>query len=279
MKKFLYNTFLLAAGSALCAFAVKAILLPFGFLSSGLTGLSLIVYHKWQTLPFAVIYLLVNVPVFFIAFKFVGLRFILYTAWGIVIYSALLFIPEIKLPLSDPLLGAALAGSISGVGVAIMLRSYGSAGGSEIISAIFHKIFGFSIGAGSMIVNSVVMIISLMLFPLENVLLTIVYIVVSARVSSMIFHGLAKRRVVMIISGKWNEILEDINNGNKWRVTLLHGKGGFQGAEKSVLYSVVNKSNVSSLKALVMNRDPGAFIAIMDANDVTGEKVGNQPHW
>lgn len=279
MKKFLYNTFLLAAGSALCAFAVKAILLPFGFLSSGLTGLSLIVYHKWQTLPFAVIYLLVNVPVFFIAFKFVGLRFILYTAWGIVIYSALLFIPEIKLPLSDPLLGAALAGSISGVGVAIMLRSYGSAGGSEIISAIFHKIFGFSIGAGSMIVNSVVMIISLMLFPLENVLLTIVYIVVSARVSSMIFHGLAKRRVVMIISGKWNEILEDINNGNKWRVTLLHGKGGFQGAEKSVLYSVVNKSNVPSLKALVMNRDPGAFIAIMDANDVTGEKVGNQPHW
>lgn len=279
MKKFLYNTFLLTAGSALCAFAVKAVLLPFGFLSSGLTGLSLIIYHKWQTLPFSFIYLLINAPVFFIAFRFVGLRFILYTAWGILIYSALLFIPEIRLPLNDPLLGAALAGSISGVGVSIILRSYGSAGGTEIISAVLHKLFGFSIGMGSLIVNSVVMIISLLLFPLENVLLTIVYIVVSARVSSLIFHGLAKRRVVMIISGKWNEILDDINNGNKWRVTLLHGKGGFQGAEKSVLYSVVNKSNVPSLKALVMNRDPGAFIAIMDANDVTGAKVGNQPHW
>lgn len=279
MKKFLYNTLLLVSGSVLCAFSVKAILLPFGFLSSGLTGLSLIVYHKWQTLPFAFIYLLVNVPVFLIAFKFVGLRFIMYTAWGIMIYSALLLVPEIKLPLTDPLLAAAFAGSISGLGVAIILRSYGSAGGSEIISAVLHKLFGFSIGMGSLIVNSVVMIISLLLFPLENVLLTIVYIVVSARVSSLIFHGLAKRRVVMIISGKWNEILDDINNGNKWRVTLLHGKGGFQGAEKSVLYSVVNKSNVPSLKALVMKRDPGAFIAIMDTNDVTGAKVGNQPHW
>jgi uncharacterized membrane-anchored protein YitT (DUF2179 family) len=279
MKNFLYNTFLLAVGSALCAFSVKAILLPFGFLSSGLTGLSLIIYHQWQNLPFSVIYLLVNVPVFFIAFKFVGLRFILYTAWGIVIYSSLLLIPEIKIPLSDPLLAAAFAGSISGLGVAIILRSYGSAGGSEIISAILHKLFGFSIGMGSIIVNSVVMIISLLMFPLENVLLTIVYIVVNARVSSLIFHGLANRRVVMIISGKWNEILDDIKNGNKWRVTLLHGKGGFQGAEKSILYSVVNKSNVPSLKALVMKRDPGAFIAIMDANDVTGEKVGNQPHW
>lgn len=279
MKKFLYNTFLLVFGSALCAFSVKAILLPFGFLSSGLTGLSLIVYRMWQTLPLSVIYLMVNVPVFLFAFKFVGLRFILYTAWGLVIYSAMLSIPEIKLPFSDPLLAAAFAGSISGLGVAIILRSYGSAGGSEIISAILHKLFGLSIGMGSIIVNSVVMIISLMLFPLENVLLTIVYIVVSARVSSLIFHGLANRRVVMIISGRWNEILNDINNGNKWRVTLLHGKGGFEGDEKSVLYSVVNKSNVPSLKALVMKRDPGAFIAIMDANDVTGEKVGNQPHW
>ncbi len=279
MKEFLYNTFLLAVGSALCAFAVKAVLLPFGFLSSGLTGLSLIIYHKFQALPFAVIYFLVNIPVFLIALKFVGTRFILYTAWGIVIYSSMLFLPEIKLPLDDKLLAAALAGSISGVGVAITLSSYGSAGGSEIISALLHKLFGLSIGVGSMVINSVVMLISLLLFPLENVLLTIVYIVVSAKISSLIFHGMAKRRVVMIISGKWNEILKDINNGKRWRVTLLHGKGGFQGGEKSVLYSVVNKSNVSSLKALVMNRDPGAFIAIMDASDVTGETVGNQPHW
>ncbi len=279
MKKFLYNTFLLATGSALCAFAVKAILVPFGFLSSGLTGLSLIIYHKWQAIPFSLIYMIVNVPVFLFAFKFVGLRFILYTAWGITIYSAMLLMPEIKLPIEDKFLGAALAGSISGTGIAIMLRSYGSAGGSEIISAILNKLFGFSVGVGSIIINSVVMVISLALFPLESVLFTIIYIVVSVRVTNLIFHGLAKRRVVMIISAKWKEILDDINNGDKWRVTLLHGKGGFQGAEKSVLYSVVNMSNVPSLKALVMKRDPAAFIAIMDAHDVTGENVGNQPHW
>lgn len=263
----------------MCAFAVKAILVPFGFLSSGLTGLSLIIYHKWQLLPFSLIYVLVNIPVFLIAFKFVGLRFVLYTAWGIVIYSALLFMPEIKLPLHDRLLGAALAGSISGIGIAIMLHSYGTAGGSEIISAVMYKLFGLSVGIGSIIINSVVMIISVLLFPLENVLFTIVYIVVSAKVTNLIFHGLSKRRVVMIISAKWNDILNDINNGKRWRVTLLHGKGGFLGAEKSVLYSIVNKSNVPSLKTLVMNRDPGAFIAIMDAHDVTGESVGNQPHW
>jgi uncharacterized membrane-anchored protein YitT (DUF2179 family) len=279
MKHFFYNTLLLITGSALCAFALKAVLIPFGFLSSGLTGLSLIIYHKTQFLPVGLIYMLINIPAFLLGFKFVGLRFILYTAWGIVIYSALLFMPEIKLPITDKLLAAGLAGTITGTGIAIMLRSYGTAGGSEIIMAIFHKLFGLSIGLGSVIINAVVMIISLVLFPLESVLYTVVFIVVSARVSHFIFHGLSKRRAVIIISSQWKKIVEDINSGNRWRVTLLQGRGGFLGSDVSVLYSVINQTHVPTLKSLVMKRDPDAFVAIMDASDVTGENVGNQPHW
>ena len=47
LSDFVRHTILLAAGSAICAFAVKGILVPHGFLSRGMTGAALIVYYKW----------------------------------------------------------------------------------------------------------------------------------------------------------------------------------------------------------------------------------------
>jgi uncharacterized membrane-anchored protein YitT (DUF2179 family) len=275
IKVFAFNTLLLVTGSLLCAVAVKTILLPFGFLSSGVTGLSLIIYNRWQILPVGLIYFLINVPVFIAGFRIIGFRFIAYTAWGMVIYSAMLFIPEVGMPTNDKLLGAILAGGMSGTGVAIMLRSYGAAGGSEIICVMLQRLLGISLGAGSIFLNLIVLSISLLLFPLENVLYTFVYIIISARVTDIIFRALSARRAAMIISSNWKELLEEITKQKRWQVTLLYGKGGFLGVENPVLYSVVNRSSIPSLKALVKRKDPGAFITIMDAFDGTGECAGN----
>lgn len=275
IKVFAFNTLLLVTGSLLCAVAVKTILLPFGFLSSGVTGLSLIIFNWWQILPVGLIYFLINVPVFIAGFRIIGFRFIAYTAWGMVIYSAMLFIPEVGMPTNDKLLGAILAGGMSGTGVAIMLRSYGAAGGSEIICVMLQRLLGISLGAGSIFLNLIVLSISLLLFPLENVLYTFVYIIISARVTDIIFRALSARRAAMIISSNWKELLEEITKQKRWQVTLLYGKGGFLGVENPVLYSVVNRSSIPSLKALVKRKDPGAFITIMDAFDGTGECAGN----
>ncbi len=76
IKVFAFNTLLLVTGSLLCAVAVKTILLPFGFLSSGVTGLSLIIFNWWQILPVGLIYFLINVPVFIAGFRIIGFRFI-----------------------------------------------------------------------------------------------------------------------------------------------------------------------------------------------------------
>jgi len=64
MYRFLHHTVLLAAGSALCALAVKGILLPQGFLSRGLTGVALLVYHLHPILSVGTMYLLLNIPMF-----------------------------------------------------------------------------------------------------------------------------------------------------------------------------------------------------------------------
>ncbi len=279
LKDFFFQTLLLVTGGLLCAIAVKGILIPNDFMSSGFTGFALILYYLFPILPVGLIYFLINVPIFLIGWRFIGLRFILYTSWGIIIYSVLLFVVTIKIDLNDKLLASIIAGGLSGIGSGIMLRTKGSSGGSEILCAIFFKYFHITLGTGMLIINTVVMLVAMLFFPLENVLYTVVFVFVSAKAADMLFHGLSKRQAVLIVSDDWNEILDELVNDHKIGVTVIDGSGGYEGTDKKLLYSVITRDRVYLLKKLVLSKDPNAFISIIEASDVTGLNIGNQPKW
>lgn len=276
---FLLHTLLLAAGSALCAAAVNGILVPHNFLSSGLTGVALLLFYKWHALPLGALYLLCALPVFLLGWSFMGLRFVLYTAWGMVIYSLMLYIPVPDLGITDRMLGAVAAGGLTGLGVAVMSRSYGSAGGSEMLFAILHKLFGLTLGAGTMLFNSGLLVAALFFFPIENVMYALVFITVSAFVTDKVFHGLATRQAALIVSDKWARIAARLTADASLGATLLRGSGARGGSEKTIIYSVIRRGDIHTLKTLAADEDPNAFIVILDAADVSGERVGNQPLW
>lgn len=276
---FLYNTLLLSAGGAVCAISVNGILIPQEFLSSGMTGVTLAFYYKFPVVPVGVMYLLINIPVFILGLVFVGLRFVLYSLWGMLLYSAMLFVFNFSIGIEDRMLAAVIAGGLNGVGVAIMLKSYGAPGGSEILSVIMNKFFSITLGAGGVIINAAVLLISYSLYPLDKVLYTLVYIIVSMWGTDYIFHGLSRRQAALIISDKWEEILKELTDVHKIGVTLLHGRGGYHTNKKMILYTVINRRTVSALKKSATEIDPNVFISIINASDVTGVEVGNQPRW
>ena len=279
MLDFSYNTLLLVIGGAICAVSVNGILIPQGFLSSGMTGVTLIIFYTYPVLPVAAMYLLINIPVFVMGGFFVGLRFVLYSIWGMAIYSFMLALLDVNIATGDNMLNAVIAGGLNGIGVAIVLRSRGSAGGSEILSVIMNKVFSITLGTGAIIINVIVLLVSSRIFPMEKVLYTLVYIVVSTQATDFVFHGLSRRKAAFIVSDKWREVLHELTDRHRVGVTLLSGHGGYHGTEKTVLYTVINRRRVSALKKAVIDRDPKAFIAIMGASDVTGVEVGNQPRW
>ena len=276
---FLYQLILLTAGSVLCAFAVRAFVMPHGFISRGLTGFALVICYLWPALPVGAVYFALNVPVFLLGGYFVGRRFVLYSLLGLAIYSLALAFIDVDVAIADPMLCAVIAGALSGVGAALLLRSYGSSGGSEIISVVLNKLFGITVGTGAMIVNALVLVLSAVLFPLEKVLYTLVFVFVSTQFVDKVFHGLARRRTALIMSEQWQAVADALTRKHKFGVTLLSGHGGFEGTERKLIYSVVLRQEVSALKRAVNEIDENAFIAIMDADDVTGVEIGNQPHW
>lgn len=276
---FIYNTLLLSAGGAICAISVNGILIPQEFLSSGMTGVTLAVFYKYHVIPVWILYLIINIPVFIIGLVFVGLRFVLYSLWGMVLYSVMLYLCDFRIGINDYMLSAVIAGGLNGVGVAVMLKSYGAPGGSEILSVIMNKFFSITLGSGALIINAVVLLISSSLYPLDKILYTLVYILISMWATDYVFHGLSRRQAALIISDKWEEILRELTEVHKIGVTLLNGRGGYHGTEKMILYTVINRRMVSALKKTTTDIDPNVFISIMNASDVTGVEVGNQPRW
>jgi uncharacterized membrane-anchored protein YitT (DUF2179 family) len=279
MGQILWNLVLIIMGSCICAVAINGILIPRGFVSGGVTGVALIFHYIIPFLPVSVLYLLFNVPLFTMGWKYVGRRFFLYSVAGTAIFSAAVEWIVVPIPVQDPLLCALLAGIIMGAGNGIILRSAGSSGGTDIISVMVQTRFSVRLGNTVLAFNSIVLIAAAILFSLEIALYTLVYIYVSSHILDLVVTGLSQRKSVMIISKSQGEIiiriLKELNRG----VTVIKGRGAYSGEPTDIIYTVIAFRELAGVKRLINRIDPHAFVVISDTAEVMGYRIGNQPHW
>ena len=273
------NGVLLVVGSIICAVAVNGILIPQNFLSSGFTGASLIIHYLVPSLSVGVIYLLLNIPLFIAGWSMVGKRFFFYSVAGTVIYSLALTVVRIDISIENKILSALLAGIIYGTGSGIILRSYGSAGGTDILAVILQKLMSIQVGTTSLAVNCLILVSASLLFSLEDALYTLAYIYVSAHFMNLVVVGLSKRKAVMIISDHWENISREILKKDRRGVTIIEGTGGYKKDDKRIIYSVVTFQYLPQLKKMISKIDPKGFVVVMDTLEVMGARMGNQPHW
>lgn len=278
-RQVLWNLLLITAGSLVAVVAINGILIPHRFLSGGFVGLSLILYYLNPAFTPAVVYAILNLVVFALGWRLVGRRFFFYSLAGALIFTLALEWVHVILPVRDQMLAALLAGIISGVGAGLILRSYGSAGGADILSVILVTRYGVSLGSTFLIMNSVILTAAAFVFDLEAALYTLIYLFVLAKVTNLVVSGLSQRKAVLIISPHWEainrRILKQLNRG----ATVIPARGGYTGNDEHLLYTVVTFRNLSRLKALVKQEDPEAFMVVTDTLEVMGSVIGNQPHW
>ena len=275
----LWNLALISLGSGLCSMAINGILIPQHFFGAGFTGVALIVHYIFPSLPVAVIYFILNVPIFTLGWMYVGRRFFLYSIAGLFIFTGTLVWIHISLPVHDKMLSALLAGIIVGVGSGIILRSLGSAGGLDIFSVIFLKRFSIRLGSTILAFNSLVLGAGAILFSLDGALYTLVYIFVCSYVVNVVVTGLSQRKAVHIISPRWKEISHEIMDKIQRGVTIINGQGGYTGRDEQILYTVISFRELPQLKQMIRSVDPNAFVVVTDTLEVMGHGIGNQPHW
>lgn len=270
---------LLALGSALCALAVNAILVPKRFLSGGLTGVAILIHHFVPAAHVSWIYFAFNVPLFAFGYRMIGRRFLALSLAGTALFTVAVEVVHVAVAVNDMMLSAILAGLINGVGSGLILRSRGSAGGTDILSVILFNRFGLKLGTTFLGFNIFVLLCAAFFYSLDEALFTLVYMFVTSKMIDVAVYGLAQRKAVMIVSEKWREIngkiLEHLHRGT----TLLAATGGFSQHAGSMIYTVVSKRELHSLKELVLKEDPHAFLVVHETSEVVGHRIGNQPQW
>lgn len=275
----LRDVLLIFAGSVLCATAINGILIPQNFVTGGITGISLIIHKFTPSVNLGLIYLILNVPLFILAWMAVGRRFFFYSILGTLSLTLSLAFIHVPVNLDDQMLSALLAGLILGAGAGLALRSSGSQGGTDILSIMLLKRFSISIGSTILVVNAVVLSITSIYYSIEAVLYTLIVLFVSSRVVNLVVTGFSQRKAVFIISSQWEKISEEILKDIRRGVTIIKGKGGYTGKEEHILWAVITLTEIGHLKRLVHRIDPAAFVVISDTMEVINYRIGNQPHW
>ena len=288
MKKYcpvLRDYILIGLSSVIQAFSLRIFFVPANLASGGVSGISQLINH-FTGWPIGLMVFLGNVPLFLLGWRFLGgRRFALRTAFAIAAYSLLADL-ILKLPLFGPggaatvliedlrgdiFLNSLYGAIVSGVGFGLVYRARGTSGGSDILARILNHYRGISMTQSYLITDTVVILGAGFVFGWKAALYAMITLYVSGIVSETVLEGGGTVRTAMIVTKEADlvaqRVLEEMERG----VTVLEGTGAYTGANRPVLYCVVNRSEVATLKAIVHESDPQAFMVIGTAHEALGE--------
>lgn len=241
----------------------------------GFTGITLILYFLWGINP-GLSNMLLNIPLFFIAWRIFGKRTFIYTIIGTIFVSLTLYLFQLKpfqLNLSsDMTLVALFAGVFIGIGLGFIFRVGATTGGIDIIARILQKYFGISIGKTMLIFDICVITLSMFLvLDLVQGMYTLVSVYIAARIIDFIQEGAYSARGAWIISTVPKELSHKIMTEMNRGVTIFQAEGSYTKEKREVLYCVVGKKELYRLKHLIKEIDPTAFVTLTSVNEVIGE--------
>lgn len=270
--KLIKKLIVIGIGSVLIAIAFNALIIPYGLLSGGVSGIALIINYL-TGFPLYIGIFLLNIPIFIWGAKELDRKLMILSLVGtvVMIIAIPLTKPYIPVPQVDLFLASIFSGIVSGIGGGIIFRNGASGGGTDIISMIIKKKANISIGAFSFYLNIFVLAASLFFFDLKIALYTLVSMWVSGKVTDFVVEGLDHKKSIMIISEKNAEIAELIMKELKRGVTYFQGEGAFTGSNKMIINTVVNDIENAKIREIICEVDPKAFMYITEAIEVSGK--------
>ena len=169
----------------------------------------------------------------------------------------------------DLLLCALFGGIISGIGSGMTIRFGGAIDGIEVMAVIFAKKLNLTVGVFVMAFNVILYIIAgLVLHSWILPLYSIVTYAAALKTVDFIVEGFDREKEVMIITDKSDEISKALIESFECGTTKIAAKGGYSNTDKTVIYFVVNRFQISKMRAIVHTIDPLAYVTISEVVDV-----------
>lgn len=267
-----YST--IVVGCVLYATAFRFFLYPNSITSGGVVGTAMII-NQLTGLPVGVMTILLNIPLFLVAWRHFGLDLMVGSLVGMWLSSVLvdLFAGFGLVLTNDAMLAAVIGGVIKGTGLGIIYYVGATTGGIDIVVKILRaKLASINFGTIMLLLDTfIIAAYALVLGRYESAMYSVIAMYVTTKVVDLVLYGIDNACLCYIISERTEEITREIVSGPLHRgVTLLEGRGAYSGARREVLMCVVKRQQIGQLKRLVKGEDERAFFIVTNANNVFG---------
>ena len=281
MKRFvkgLLRVVLIVAGIFSAAFGLKGFLLSSRFIDGGVTGISMLLSDVLH-LPLSILILIINLPFIAIGYRHIGRSFAIKSVLSIAGLSLCLAFVKFPDVTPDKLLTAVFGGFFIGAGIGLAIRGGAVLDGTEIAALLVSRMSSLlNVGDVILILNIFIFLTAAFFLGVDSALYSILTYAAASRTIDFLLHGIEEYTAITIISTKSQEIKNALINQLHRGVTVYKSPGGLGSSglaenEREILYCVVTRLEIGSIKNAVVEIDNSAFITTHALSDVHGGLV------
>ncbi len=264
---------IITVGAVIAAFALEEFLVPFTILDGGVVGVSMIL-SKYVPVKLGVLTVIINIPFLFLGYKRLGRLFLAKSVYAMLVFSFMLGVFEDMEALTDKdILVVVFGGVLLGIGVGLILHNGGCLDGTETVALLISRKLNLSVGQIILGFNIVIYGVAGMLFGLDRALYSLLTYFITSKVIDIVEHGMEQAKSVMIITDRGEEIADAIHTQLGRTCTSMEGRGRISSGTKTVLYCVITRIEVSTLRKIIHDMDGSAFVAISDVTEIVGSHI------
>ncbi|MEA4814486.1 MAG: YitT family protein [Oscillospiraceae bacterium] len=272
IRSFLRLTF----GTVLVIIGVYFFKFPNNFSTGGVTGISMIIAKLIPTLSPGTMVLIINMALLVVAFFFLGNGFGVKTVYCSVLLSLGVKLLEIVYPMNapftdQPLMELVYAVMLPAIGSAFLFNENSSTGGTDIVAMILKKYTNIDIGRALMLSDAAIVAIACFIFGIRTGLFCIMGLAMKSVVVDTVIENFNLCKYFTIITTKPNEICQFIESELGRSATVTDATGHFSGEARTIVITVVRRSQAVRLRRWVKIVDPGAFTMITNTSEIIGK--------
>ena len=269
----------IVVGSAIYAVGFQFFMFPNSIVSGGIVAISMIINH-FTNWPVGVMTIIMNIPLFAVAWRYFGLDFLIGSLVGMALSSAFvdLFALTGIVLTNDPMLASIIGGVIKGFGLGIVYIVGATTGGVDIVAKFLRrKNPHINFGTLILIIDAVIIAAyAVILNKYESAMYSVIAMFVVSKVIDLVLYGIDNSCICYIISEKSQELIDNIISGTMHRgVTILNGEGAYSHQQKRVIMCVIKRTQIAELRKLIRIVDERAFFIVTDAKNVFGNGFEN----
>ncbi len=271
--RFIISLCLVVLSALIQTYALQVFLKPAGLLSSGFTGLAILINHIGAlnniNISISLMIVLLNLPVAILCGKSISFKFTVLSSLQFVCVSIFLSIFRFKILFNDMMLNIIIGGAVYGFGIVCALYANASTGGTDFIALYVSNKTGKSIWFYVFVYNCILLCVFGFVSSWKMACYSIIMQFVSTKVIDSLYHRY-DRSTIQITSTKPEEIVKKYTQKYRHGISVWQSYGGYSHQQNFMLNTVVSTLEVKEIAQLILSVDPHAIINVYRTDDFYG---------